>query len=82
MSSLCMAHGLLYCVGGQLGLFNGSHDVTFSTDYRRLDDGSPPGYSNNRWDVGLCVQYVCERQFDPPFCSNFPKTHFHLHVCA
>lgn len=46
-------------VGGQLELFNGSYDITFSLDYRRLDDGSPPVYSNNRWadrkDLGMCV---------------------------
>lgn len=81
-----MANGLLFCVGGQLGLFNGSYNITFSLDYRRLDDGSTPGYGNNRWadrkDVGLSVKYVCERQFDPPFCPNSPKTHFHLYVCA
>lgn len=46
MLSLCMGIGHLWYVGG---LFNGSHDITFSLDYRRLDDGSPPGYSSNRW---------------------------------
>lgn len=59
MHSLSMASALVLSIRGKPGLFNGSHDVTFSLDYRRLDDGSPPGYSNNRWadkkDVGLCV---------------------------
>lgn len=62
--SLCMATGLLHCVTGQPGLFNGSYDITFSLDYRRLDDGSSSGYSNNRWakreDVGLNAA-VCVR---------------------
>lgn len=57
-----MAYGLMHCVGGQLGLFNGSNDITFSLDYRRLDDGSTPGYSNNRWahrkDAGLYVRNI------------------------
>lgn len=54
---------------------NGSHDVTFSLDYRRLDDGSPPGYSNNRWANrqvgGSNVHCVC----DPPFCHQKAVTH-------
>lgn len=53
---------IAYIVKGQLGLFNGSHDITFSLDYRRLDDGSIPGYGNNRWadgkHVGMCVWCV------------------------
>lgn len=56
---LCMASGLMKLVGGKQGLFNGSHDITFSLDYRRLDDGSSPVYGNNRWanrkDWGFCL---------------------------
>ncbi|MEQ2193613.1 hypothetical protein XENOCAPTIV_005955 [Xenoophorus captivus] len=43
-----MARELTYRIKGQQERFNGSHDVTFSLDYRRLDDGSSPGYGNNR----------------------------------
>lgn len=52
MFCLCMAKILTYRIKGQQEQFNGSHDVIFSLDYRRLDDGSSPGYGNNRWAYG------------------------------
>lgn len=59
----------------QASCFNSSHDVTFSLDYRRLDDGSPPGYSNNRWADKRGCRGVCVREVPP-------LQPLHLHVCV
>lgn len=81
---LCMASGLMKLVGGKQGLFNGSHDITFSLDYRRLDDGSSPVYGNNRWanrkDWGFClIAFI--RPLSSPCSANSSTAHFHIHVC-